>query len=233
MRAIEIRIRAERRCGELLAEMEKAKGAAQPGVGRAGGTGSQRATTLSDLGISKTQASRWQKLAEVPEEEFEATFARSEKPSTTGIINRGSSEKIFLRQRLPQAHRRQISPASELPATPTVGTPPRCVEPSARKEDPRWPGGAGAERSAAASPAPKRKRPLPPALAANIWKRGQSGNPAGLSGAYGETVRLAGQAAPVAINRLIELMSSADERVASVSASRGNATSSLRCPRSA
>ena len=87
------RIRAERRCGELLAEMEKAKGAAQPGVGRAGGTGSQRATTLSDLGISKTQASRWRKLAEVPEKEFEATFARPEKPSTTGIINRGAGKK--------------------------------------------------------------------------------------------------------------------------------------------
>jgi hypothetical protein len=69
---------------------------------------------------------------------------------------------------------------------------------------------------ASPGPAPKRKRPLPPALAANIWKRGQSGNPAGLSGAYGATVRLAGQAAPAAINRLIELMSSADERVASV-----------------
>jgi hypothetical protein len=62
--------------------------------------------------------------------------------------------------------------------------------------------------------APKRK--LPPALAANIWKPGQSGNPEGNSGLYGETVKLAHQAAPDAIRRLIELMRSEDERVAVV-----------------
>ena len=61
-----------------------------------------------------------------------------------------------------------------------------------------------------------RSRPLPPALAANIWKRGQSGNPSGQSGLYGETMMLARQAAPDAMRRLIELMRSEDERVASV-----------------
>jgi hypothetical protein len=65
-------------------------------------------------------------------------------------------------------------------------------------------------------PAPKRSRSLPPALAANIWKRGQSGNPSGQSGLYGETVMLARRAAPDVMRRLIELMRSEDERVASV-----------------
>jgi len=37
--------------------------------------------------------------------------------------------------------------------------------------------------------APKRK--LPAALAANIWKPGQSGNPAGHSGLYGTAIKLA------------------------------------------
>jgi hypothetical protein len=50
----------------------------------------------------------------------------------------------------------------------------------------------------------------------NIWKPGQSGNPEGNSGLYGETVKLAHQAAPDAIRRLIELMRSEDERVAAV-----------------
>ena len=47
--------------------------------------------------------------------------------------------------------------------------------------------------------APKRK--LPPALVANRWRPGQSGNPSGHSGEYGEAMRLARQAAPRAILR--------------------------------
>jgi hypothetical protein len=60
------------------------------------------------------------------------------------------------------------------------------------------------------------KRILPPALVANRWRPGQSGNPAGHSGEYGVAIKLAKQAAPYAINRLIELMDSQDERVAAV-----------------
>ena len=66
--------------------------------------------------------------------------------------------------------------------------------------------------------APKRKRALSPAFTANIWRPGQSGNPAGNSGLYGEAVSLARQAAPAAIRRLIELMASSDERVSAVAA---------------
>ena len=60
------------------------------------------------------------------------------------------------------------------------------------------------------------RRALPPALAANRWKPGQSGNPSGHSGEYGQAVRLAQQAAPYAVHRLIALMDSEDERVAAV-----------------
>jgi hypothetical protein len=58
------------------------------------------------------------------------------------------------------------------------------------------------------------KRILPSALVANRWKRGQSGNPSGHSGEYGQAMRLARQAAPYAVHRLIALMDSEDERVA-------------------
>jgi Trp operon repressor len=51
---------------------------------------------------------------------------------------------------------------------------------------------------------------------ANRWRPGQSGNPSGHSGAYGEAMKLAQQAAPFAVRRLIELMDSEDERVAAV-----------------
>jgi hypothetical protein len=60
------------------------------------------------------------------------------------------------------------------------------------------------------------KRALPPALAANRWKPGQSGNPSGHSGEYGQVMRLARQASFRAIQRLITLMESEDERVAAV-----------------
>jgi hypothetical protein len=58
------------------------------------------------------------------------------------------------------------------------------------------------------------KRSLPPALAANRWRPGQSGNPSGHSGEYGVAIKLAQRAAPYAVRRLIELMDSEDERVA-------------------
>jgi hypothetical protein len=60
------------------------------------------------------------------------------------------------------------------------------------------------------------KRILPPALVANRWRPGQSGNPSGHSGEYGEAMKLARAAAPKALDRLIELIDSTDERVAVV-----------------
>ena len=50
--AAEIKLRAERRAGEMLNEMEKSKGAATQ-------TRSHHVTTLKELGIAKMQSSRW------------------------------------------------------------------------------------------------------------------------------------------------------------------------------
>lgn len=64
----EIVLLAERRLGEMLAGSEK-----NPG-GRPTKTGSDvlPVLALSDLGISKTQSSRWQTVARVPEDAFAA-----------------------------------------------------------------------------------------------------------------------------------------------------------------
>lgn len=71
--ATEIKVRAERRCGELLAEMEKAKGTLKRGTdlprSNAATTGTR---TLDEMGITKDQSSRYQRLAAIPEEHFEA-----------------------------------------------------------------------------------------------------------------------------------------------------------------
>jgi hypothetical protein len=89
--ATEIRIKAERHTGVLLKVMPKAKGAR----GNPGGRGapierSNDATaqpeTLEKLGITKDQSSQWQKLAEIPEAEFERALTAG-----AGAISKGSS----------------------------------------------------------------------------------------------------------------------------------------------
>ncbi len=67
-RCAEIKIRAQRRGGELLAGMERA----QPGNNQ---WSSHDATTLSDLNLTKSQSSRWQQIAAIPEDKFEAFVA--------------------------------------------------------------------------------------------------------------------------------------------------------------
>jgi hypothetical protein len=76
--AAEIKIRAERRAGELLADMPKQSGARGTGANQYQ-VGLQPATpppSYEDLGIEKTQAHRWQQMATVPPERFEAHIER-------------------------------------------------------------------------------------------------------------------------------------------------------------
>lgn len=85
--ACEIRLRAERRCGELLSgEVERAE------RGRPAKTSND--TTLSDLGISRDQSSQWQKLATIPDEEFEADLKDPAwRPTTSGMIDRRAARE--------------------------------------------------------------------------------------------------------------------------------------------
>jgi hypothetical protein len=66
-RACEIRLRAERRCGQLLQQVEKAKGTRGQLSGGRTVRPPEDAQTLADLGITKSQSSRWQKLAAIPD----------------------------------------------------------------------------------------------------------------------------------------------------------------------
>ena len=69
-----IRIRAERKCGELLRDMDMAKGVRLNGKDKNGSAVVQddhrKTKTLSEMGVTKDQSSKWQKLAAVPEDEF-------------------------------------------------------------------------------------------------------------------------------------------------------------------
>ena len=85
-KATNVRLRAERRAGELLAKMEKNKGGGERGVGRRGKNAvaaNDRIPTLADLGISKTQSSHWQQIAALDADGFKAleedTHAKQER----------------------------------------------------------------------------------------------------------------------------------------------------------
>ncbi len=90
-RASGIRLRAERKAGQLLKAMAKARQRETGGKPKR----SHRATVkkLADLGVSKTQSSRWQHLADVPEEKFELALANpKETPSTGAILRENAAE---------------------------------------------------------------------------------------------------------------------------------------------
>lgn len=84
--AAEIKLRAERKAGEMLAGMEKQAGSR--------GTGKKveypKATPLSEIGIDKKSSSKWQTVAKVPAREFEKhvseTKSSKRELTTSGVL---------------------------------------------------------------------------------------------------------------------------------------------------
>ena len=78
-RAAEIRLRAERKAGQLLAKTIK------PGQPKK--ETSSPTTLLSDLGITRDQSSQWQKLGALSQNDFDLAIGTSVKPpSTKGVL---------------------------------------------------------------------------------------------------------------------------------------------------
>ena len=88
--ASEIKLRAERRSGELLRELPKHPGSPGPGRGRKThsngkrGFSSKGMKTLAELGVSHQQSSDWQQLADLPDEEFEISNPKTLLPKPPG-----------------------------------------------------------------------------------------------------------------------------------------------------
>ena len=80
-KAEEIKLRAERRAGELLKETPKATGNQYSAMSN--DTTKQK---LNDIGISRDQSSKWQKIASIPEEKFENYIAVEKELSTAGVL---------------------------------------------------------------------------------------------------------------------------------------------------
>lgn len=83
--ATEIKVRAERRAGEMLrqsaesgeraGQSEGGKRAAAERWGSSSQASTSHAPTLDEIGITKDQSSRWQQLASMPDEHFETAVA--------------------------------------------------------------------------------------------------------------------------------------------------------------
>ena len=131
--AAEVRLRAERRAGEMLAKM------ALHGGDRRGADAPDR-VTLGDLGVSKDQSARWQKLARVTAGDFDAHVAavkgRGEELTTAGLLRLAKPA----RKRAAKAE-----PADEdAPDAGVVETLAELIDSGAKfgclYADPPWPG---------------------------------------------------------------------------------------------
>jgi hypothetical protein len=87
-RAAEIRLRAERKAGQIISKMPKAK----PGPNGVRSTSTTDPPTLEELGITKDQSSQWQKLGEMKQRDFDLAIGESVKPPTTKGILRIAKE---------------------------------------------------------------------------------------------------------------------------------------------
>ena len=84
--AARIKLRAERMSGKVLRELEREtpQTANPSGLPKSNvGHGSDYATALTDSGTTRQDANRWQKVADVPEEEFFEYIAVEDKEITT------------------------------------------------------------------------------------------------------------------------------------------------------
>lgn len=92
--AFEIRVRAERRLGELMAAQPKAKGGSEAGVGRRGNAGLPKTLiTLADAGIDKNLAHRARRLNALTTNEFETLIAEG-REDVQRSVERSALSKI-------------------------------------------------------------------------------------------------------------------------------------------
>jgi hypothetical protein len=82
--ACEIRLRAERKYGQLDAEMN-------PTSKTKGGRGKK---ALRGKTVSKQQAAKWRRLGKIPQKDFDEALNQAEKPTTSGVIRVTTAPKV-------------------------------------------------------------------------------------------------------------------------------------------
>jgi N6-adenosine-specific RNA methylase IME4 len=147
--ATEIRMRAERRAGELLIEMEDRGERRAQGQGDGKGRSVQPLPKLSDLGINKTQSSRWQYLAALDDSHFEHKVAAATKLAYDNMTRRIiKADKI---ERAKERHNKLIEhgcTVDDLDALADTGKRFRVIYPDSPWPWVTWGGPSGKVRSA-------------------------------------------------------------------------------------
>lgn len=95
--ATEIRERAERRAGEILIEMQERSERQKPGDADGSGVRPSAKPRLKDLGITKTQSSRWQAKARMRPETFERHVTSTKRRTEKAARGTTTAEKRDLR----------------------------------------------------------------------------------------------------------------------------------------
>ena len=120
--AMRIKVRAMNRCGELLKQIESASGARTDKPGSATGHRLTRKGAATDAGLSKRQQRDALRIANIPEDDFEAAVESDDPPTVTELSEAGK------RQAAAKAYRLAPKPPGFKDATKLFGDLRRFVE---------------------------------------------------------------------------------------------------------
>lgn len=131
--ATEIKVRAERRCGELTMQIECAPGGAGMHKDKSSNDRKSKAQVLAEMGVSVQNANRYEQLAAMPPEHFEAVVATAK--ATAGevvhLMQRHLSKMPPSKQRGANGinHKRNVSASDRGSPKDTLICPHRSKEP--------------------------------------------------------------------------------------------------------
>lgn len=109
--AQEIYIRAERQMGKILIKMEKAGERVSRTKGRP--KKGDRRSRLSDLGVSKKQATRTQELASIPDKEFD-DYIEETKTKKKKVVTSGEARRHFARKTRKAKTRKKVKAGAKV-----------------------------------------------------------------------------------------------------------------------